>query len=158
MIAVVHVCVHTWKSWRLSQICRGIMHVCIELCFILADRRNRWRLTRETRFHLFIPNLGIDIVCFFEVIQMRRRVESFYDKNTAIFCLASFRWATMTAVDFVTSRLFCVFLFFHVTAFRSLIGWNGARGHSSWCTAIIKEAALSLILQGWRQDRKRKQT
>ena len=40
------------------------MHVCIALCFILADRRNRWRLTRETRFHLFIPNLGIDIVWF----------------------------------------------------------------------------------------------
>ena len=65
------------------------MHVCIALCFILADRRNRWRLTRETRLHLFIPNLGIDIVCFFEVIQMRRRVESFYDKNTAAICLQS---------------------------------------------------------------------
>ena len=88
------------------------MHVCIALCFILVDRRNRWRLTCETRFHLFIPNLGIDIVCFFEVIQMRRRVESFYDKNTAIVCLARSRWATMTAVDFVTSRLFCVILFF----------------------------------------------
>ena len=69
------------QSWRLSQIRRRIMHVCIALCFILADRRNRWRLTRETRFHLFIPNLGIDIGLFFEVILMRRRVESFYEKK-----------------------------------------------------------------------------